>query len=137
VIKFPEIRGGRGFSSELLLWFEDNLVITANSKNNEIALEYLKFVSQRLGSYIWEMGVGIPAQRITPQLNGCELSLKLFQFSTEATMVSGRVPGLDYGRTTVFQREHEELMRLLCSLSITPEEFARRLDAAAELDSIF
>jgi hypothetical protein len=63
------------------------------------------------------------------------VSKKLLQFSAEAKAISGRAPGLDYGKTNAFKEEYQELMRQLCSLIITPEVFCQRLDAAAEQDS--
>jgi len=130
VIKFPEIRGGRGAANEPLLWFSDNFVVSANLGNKEAAFDYIKFLTERLGQYSWEMGAGIPAQKVEPQPTDSSLGKKLLQISAEATLISGRVPGFAYG-SGAFEQEHQNLMRLLCSLTITPEEFAQRLDAAA------
>ena len=135
VIKFPAIRGGKGSTDDLLAWFGGNFVVSANSKNKPLALEYIKFLAERFGSYCWEMGAGFPAQKVTPKDTDSDVSKKLLEFSTEAKNISGKANGLDYGRTNVFKETHQELMRQLCALIIGPEDFCRKLDAAAELDA--
>ena len=135
VIKFPTIRTGRGTADDTMLWFGGNFVISARSPNRTLALQYIRFLAERFGTYCWEMGAGFPAQRVTPLPTDSEVARKLLSFSADARTVSGRAPGLDYGKTNVFKEEHQELIRQLAALLITPQEFTRRLDAAADLDS--
>ena len=135
VIKFPVIRGGKGTTDEAMLWFGGNFVVSAKSKNKNLAVEYIKFLAQRFGAYCWEIGAGFPAQIVTPQAGDSGVSKKLLRFSADAKRISGAAPGLDYGKTNVFKEEFQELIRQLCAQLITPEVFCQRLDAAAELDS--
>jgi ABC-type glycerol-3-phosphate transport system substrate-binding protein len=118
-----------------MVWFGGNFVIAATSKNKALAAQYMKFLAERFGSYCWETGAGFPAQKVTPRASDSEVSKKLLQFSAEAKSISGKAPGLDYGKTNVFKEELQELIRQLCALIITPEVFCQRLDAAADLDS--
>jgi raffinose/stachyose/melibiose transport system substrate-binding protein len=134
-IKFPVIRGGKGTADEPMVWFGGNFVVSANSKNKALAMEYIKFLAERFGRYCWESGAGFPAQKVTPAPSDSDVSKKLLQFSADAKTISGRAPGLDYGKTNVFKEEHQELIRQLCAQVITPEVFCQRLDAAAELDA--
>ena len=136
VIKFPAIRGGRGTVDNPMVWFGGNFVVSANSRNKALAVEYIKFLAERFGSYCWEMGAGFPAQKVNPQPNDSDVSKKLLQFSADATKISGKAPGLDYGKTNAFKEKYQELIRQLCALIITPEVFCQRLDAAAEQDSM-
>jgi raffinose/stachyose/melibiose transport system substrate-binding protein len=135
VIKFPVINNGQGGPDDHLVWFGGNFVVSANSKNKALALEYIKFLAERFGSYCWETGAGFPAQKVTPKASDSSVSKKLLQFSADAKKISGKATGLDYGKTNAFKEEHQELIRQLCALIITPEVFCQRLDAAAELDS--
>ena len=135
VIKFPSIQGGKGTVDNPMVWFGGNFVVSANSKNKAMALEYIKFLAEKFGGYCWETGAGFPAQKVNPQPGDSAVSKKLLQFSAEAKGISGKAPGLDYGKTNAFKEEHQELIRQLCSLIITPEVFCQRLDAAAEQDS--
>ena len=135
VIKFPTIRGGKGGIDDAVVWFGGNFVVSANSKNKAMALEYIKFLGEKFGPYCWEMGAGFPAQIVTPGPNDSSVSKKLLQFTAETKNVSGKANGLDYGKTNAFKEEHQELIRQLCAQIITPAVFCQRLDAAAELDS--
>jgi raffinose/stachyose/melibiose transport system substrate-binding protein len=135
VIKFPVIQGGRGTADDPMVWFGGNFVVSARSGNKALAVEYIKFLAERFGPYCWEMGAGFPAQRVTPRPSDSDVSKKLLQFSADAKNISGRAPGLDYGKTNAFKEEHQELIRQLCAQIITPEVFCQRLDAAAERDA--
>ena len=135
VIKFPAVRGGKGTVDNPMVWFGGNFVVSANSKNKALALEYIKYLGEKFVGYCWEMGAGFPAQKVTPQASDSEVSKKLLQFSADAKGISGKAPGLDYGKTNAFKEEHQELMRQLFALIITPEVFCQRLDAAAEQDA--
>jgi raffinose/stachyose/melibiose transport system substrate-binding protein len=135
VIKFPTVRGGKGGTDDNLIWFGGNFVVSAKSPNKALALEYIKFLAQRFGGYCWEMGAGFPAQKVSPQPNDSAVSKKLLQFFGDTKSMSGKANGLDYGKTNAFKEEHQELIRQLCALIITPEVFCQRLDAAAEQDS--
>ena len=136
VIRFPVISNGLGSADDTMLWFGGNFVVSARSENKEFVIEYIKFLAERFGAYCWEMGAGFPAQKITPGEDDSYVSKKLLQFSADAATVSGKAPGLDYGKTSVFKEEFQELIRQLASMLLTPEEFTRRLDAAAERDSL-
>ncbi|MCL2412432.1 MAG: extracellular solute-binding protein, partial [Treponema sp.] len=135
VIRFPAIEGGLGTIYDSMFWFGGNFMVSSRSQNLELAIEYIRFLAERFGEYCWEVGAGFPAQQITPRDDDSYVARTLLQFVSDASTISGRAPGLDYGRTAVFKEEHQELMRQLVALLITPEEFTQRLDAAAELDS--
>jgi raffinose/stachyose/melibiose transport system substrate-binding protein len=129
VIKFPVIRGGKGTADDVLAWFGGNYIIT-NSKNKALAQEYLKLLGEKFGAYAWETKAFFPAQKVTAGPGDNIVSRKLLQIAAEAKSTSG-TPGLDRSNA-VFKEDHQELMRQLCALVITPEEFCRRLDASAE-----
>jgi len=135
VIKFPTIQGGRGQVNEAMVWFGGNWIAAANTQHPDLVRDYMRFLAERLGPYAWELGAGFPPSRVTTSPSDSELARKLIQFSSEATTVSGSAPGLDYGNTGAFKAEHEELIRQLAALVITPEQFTQRLQAAAALDA--
>jgi len=135
VIKVPVIRNGRGTADDAMYWFGGNFVVSANSKNKELTVEYLEFLAERFSIYCWEAGAGFPAQVITPLDTDSDVAKKLLQFSSEIKSMSGLPPTLDYGNTIAFNEEFNELIRQLCANLITPLQFCQRLDAAAETDS--
>jgi raffinose/stachyose/melibiose transport system substrate-binding protein len=129
VIKFPVVQGGKGTADDALAWFGGNYIITAG-KNKALAYEYLKFLGAKFGAYAWEAQAFFPAQKVTARPSDTVVSKKLLQIAADAKSTCG-TPGLDRS-TSVFKEDHQELIRQLCALVITPEEFCRKLDASAE-----
>jgi len=135
VIKFPLIQGGKGTVDQAMVWFGGNFVVSARSPNKALATQYIKFLAERFGPYCWEMQAGFPAQKVTPRASDSDVSKKLLQILGDAGQITGKAPGLDYGKTNAFKEEFQELARQLCAQLITPEVYCQRLDAAAEQDS--
>jgi raffinose/stachyose/melibiose transport system substrate-binding protein len=129
VIKFPLIEGGKAVIDDLLAWYGGNFIISANSKNKDLAYEYLQFFAERFGDYAWEIQACFPAQKVTPRDTDTPVSKKLLAIAAAANTTGG-TPGLDRS-DNIFKEDHQELIRQLCALLITPEEFAAQLDASA------
>jgi raffinose/stachyose/melibiose transport system substrate-binding protein len=130
VIKFPVVSGGKGKVNDLEAWFGGNYIISSTSKNKAVAAEYLKLLGKRFGDLAWETQAAFPAQKVTPKDSDTLVSKKLLQIAAEATSTSGTT-GLDRS-DSVFKEDHQELMRQLCALMITPEAFTKALDTSAE-----
>ncbi len=130
VIKFPVIKGGKGSADDLLAWFGGNYFISSTSKNKTLANEYVKLLGKRFGTLAWETQACFPAQKVTPLPTDSLVSKKLLQIAADAKTTSG-TPGLDRS-DNVFKEDHQELIRQLCALMITPEAFAKALDASAD-----
>ena len=129
VIKFPVIQGGKGSADDVLAWFGGNYIISSTSKHPDLAYEYVKLLGKRFGELAWETQACFPAQKVTPRDSDTLVSKKLLQIAADAKSTSG-TPGLDRS-DSVFKEDHQELIRQLCALMITPEEFAKSLDASA------
>jgi raffinose/stachyose/melibiose transport system substrate-binding protein len=129
VIKFPVVKGGKGSADDVLAWFGGNYIISATSKHKDLAYEYVKLVGKRFGEIAWETQACFPAQKVTPRANDTLVSKKLLQIAADAKSTSG-TPGLDRS-DSVFKEDHQELVRQLCALMITPDAFAKALDASA------
>lgn len=130
VIKFPLVKGGKGTSNDVLAWFGGNYIISSTSKNKALAAEYLKLLGKRFGELAWEAQACFPAQKVTPRPTDTLVSKKLLQIAADAKSTSG-TPGLDRS-DNVFKEDHQDLIRQLCALMITPEAFTKALDASAD-----
>ncbi len=130
VIKFPLIQGGKADVNDLLAWYGGNFIISSKSRNKALAYEYIKFFAARFADYAWEIQACFPAQKVTPLASDTPVSKKLIQIAADARTTGG-TPGLDRS-DNVFKEDHQELIRQLCALMITPQQFAERLDASAE-----
>jgi raffinose/stachyose/melibiose transport system substrate-binding protein len=129
VIKFPVVRGGKGVADDVLAWYGGNYIYT-KSTNKALVYEYLKLMGEKFGAYAWEAQATFPAQKVNARPNDTVAARKLLQIAAEAKSTSG-TPGLDRS-DAVFKEDHQELIRQLAALVLTPEEFCRQLDASAE-----
>lgn len=130
VIKFPVVSGGKGKTDDLMAWFGGNYIINAKSKNKALALEYLKLYAEKFPGYAWDAGACFPAQKVTPKSTDSVAAKKLLQIAADAKSTSG-TPSLDRA-TASFKETEQDLCRQLMAGIITPEDFCKQLDAAAD-----
>jgi len=131
VMLCPVVEGGKGSATDMLAWYGGNFVVTSTSKNVDISKKYLELLASDFGQACWDTGSYFPPVKVTSSDKNSDVSIKLLDMITNATSVSG-TPGLDRA-DNVFKEDHQELMRQLCSLMITSEEFTTKLDASAQL----
>jgi raffinose/stachyose/melibiose transport system substrate-binding protein len=129
-MKFPTIKGGKGSIDDLFAWFGGNYVVSANAKNAALASEYLKFYASRFPALAWEKGAAFPAQKVAARDSDTTVAKTLLKIAGDAKLTTGSA-SLDLS-TPQFKEDNQNAMRELCSLLITPEVFAQKLDAAAE-----
>lgn len=128
--KFPVIEGGKGKTDDLMAWFGGNYVVSASSKNKDLGVKYLEFYAKRFPVLAWERQATFPAQKVDPRPNDTPVAKTLLKIAAEAKATSG-APSLDRSNAA-FKEDIQNAMRELGSLLITPEEFTKKVDAAAE-----
>jgi raffinose/stachyose/melibiose transport system substrate-binding protein len=131
VMQCPIVEGGKGLASDTLAWYGGNFIIPSTGDNIELSKGYLEQIASDFGQACWDTGSYFPAVEVTSSDKNSDVSVKLLGIITDSTAVSG-TPGLDRA-DNVFKEDHQELMRQLCSLMITSEEFTTKLDASAQL----
>jgi raffinose/stachyose/melibiose transport system substrate-binding protein len=128
--KFPVLKNGKGKADDLEAWYGGNYVINASTKYKDLALKYLKLYAERFPSLAWEKHAAFPAQKIEPMASDTPVAKTLLKFLADAKKTSGTTT-IDRS-TPQFQEDHLNAIRELSSGLITPEEFCKKLDAAAE-----
>ncbi len=128
--KFPLLDGGKGKTDDLMAWFGGNYVVSASSKNKDLGVKYLEYYAKRFPVLAWERQATFPAQKVEPRPNDTPVAKTLLKIASEAKATSG-TPSLDRS-TPAFKEDIQNAMRELCSLLITPEEFTKKVEAAAE-----
>ncbi len=127
--KLPVLKNGKGKIDDLVAWFGGNYVVSAASKNKAIGLKYLSFYAQRFPALAWEKQAAFPAQKVEPRASDTPVAKTLLSIAADAKRTSGTA-GLDLS-TPQFKEDHQNFIRELCSVLITPEEFCKKLDASA------
>jgi raffinose/stachyose/melibiose transport system substrate-binding protein len=129
-LKFPLIDGGKGKTDDLMAWFGGNYVVSASSKNKDLGLKYLEFYAKRFPGLAWERQATFPAQKVDPRPSDTQVAKTLLKIAADAKATSG-TPSLDRSNAA-FKEDIQNAMRELGSLLITPEEFCKKVDAAAD-----
>lgn len=128
--KIPVIEGEKGDINDLFAWFGGNYVINSQTKQPELCLEYLKYMSERLPVLVWEKQAAFPAQKVAASEKDTELAKDLLKIGAEARATSG--PACLDLSTPQFKEDNQKFIQELIAGLITPEEFAKKLDEAAE-----
>jgi len=129
-LKFPVLAGGKGKADDLFAWYGGNYVVSASSKNSALGVKYLEFYAKRFPVLAWEKQATFPAQKVEARPGDSVLAKSLLKIAAEAKATSG-TPSLDRA-TPAFKEDMQNAVRELCSNLITPEEFTKKIDAAAE-----
>lgn len=130
VMSFPVIENGKGVAEDTLAWYGGNFIMSSNSKNKAVAEAYLEKLAKNYGQACWDTGASFPAVKVEARDKDTYIAKKLLNIAANSKTISG-TPGLDRS-DNIFKEDHQELMRQLCSLMITSEEFTTRLDASAQ-----
>lgn len=128
--KFPAVKAGKGNVDDLMAWYGGNYVVSAASKNLALDKQYLMFYAKRFPELAWEKQATLPAQTVKPRANDTPVAQSILRIVAESKATSG-TPALDLS-TPRFKNDNENAIRELCSSLITPEDFVKKLDAAAE-----
>lgn len=127
--KFPTVAGGKGGPEDLFAWYGGNYVVSASSKNAALGVKYLEFYAKRFPALAWERQATFPAQKVEARPTDTAVAKTLLRIAAEAKKTSG-APSLDRA-TAAFKEDMQNAVRELGSNLITPEEFTKKIDAAA------
>jgi hypothetical protein len=93
-------------------------------------VKYLQFLAKRWPALAWEKGAGYPAQKVAARDSDTVLAKTLLAIGADAKSTSG-TPSLDRS-TPQFKDDIQKAAGELCAGIITPADFCKKVDAAAE-----
>jgi len=128
--KFPLVANGKGKTDDLFEWYGGNYVVSASSKNKALGMKYLQFYAARFPVLAWEKQAAFPAQKVEPRATDTPVAKTLLKIAADAKATSGTA-SLDLS-TPRFKDDLENAMRELASGLISPEEFTKKIDVAAD-----
>ena len=128
--RFPLVADGKGKPDDVFAWYGGNYVVSASSKNKPLAMKYLQFYARRFPALAWDKQATLPAQKVDARPADTPVAKTLLRIIAEAKATSG-TPSLDLS-TPRFKDDIENAMRELASGLISPEEFTKKVDVAAD-----
>jgi raffinose/stachyose/melibiose transport system substrate-binding protein len=127
--KFPVLKGGKGKIDDLVAWYGGNIFVNATGKNKDLGVKYLDFLAKRWPALAWEKQAGYPAQKVVARATDTPLAKTLLAIGADAKSTSG-TPSLDRSNAEFKDAIQKAVGELVASI-ITPEEFCKKVDAAA------
>jgi len=125
-IAFPTIDGGAGNATEFSGGTSDGYYINANCEHPKEAVEYLEYLSRKIGTVGYKMGAGLPCWKS----DGVDVSAPT-SLDTESTalMESGTsyIGWWDNVLSSDDSETYKDLVAQVMALKITPEEFAEEM----------
>lgn len=127
--KFPVLKNGKGKADDLMAWYGGNIFVNATGKNAALGVKYMDFLAKRWPALAWEKQAGFPAQKVTARAEDTPLAKTLLGIAAAAKTTSG-TPSTDIS-SAQFKDDIQKAAGELCALIITPQEFVKKVEAAA------
>lgn len=131
---FPYPASDKGKVEDVAVWHGGGYSISKNSANKEEAVKFLNyfFKQENWVKAAWQSGAAIPAQKFDNYLTGKETDVQkeLISIFNSIKTASG-TPVLDQGKPE-FKETIMKLQQELLSKSLSPEEFAKKLEEAGK-----
>lgn len=125
-VAFPMIEGGAGSMTEFSGGSSDGYYINANCEHPKEAVEYLEYLSEKIGIVGYQEGAGLPCWDTT----GVDVStLKNLDKESAALMETGTsyISWWDNILTAEDSETYKDLVAQVLALKMTPEEFAEAM----------
>lgn len=125
-VAFPVIEGGAGSSTEFSGGSSDGYYINANCEHPKEAVEYLEYLSEKIGIVGYQEGAGLPCWNT----EGVDTSgLTALDTESAALMETGTsyISWWDNILSAEDSETYKDLVAQLMAMKITPEEFAESM----------
>ncbi len=129
-VSFPVIAGAAGSATEFSGGSSDGYYINAKTEHPKEAVQYLEYLSERIGRQGYEMGAGLPCW----QVDGADTSgLTILDTQSSDLMATGTsyIGWWDNILSAEDSETYKDLVAQLMALKITPEEFAEGMSKLA------
>ncbi len=134
VIPYPASDNGLASHNDFAAWSGSGFSVSANTEHPEEAVKLLNFLfkPENWAKTIWQSGNGVPSQQFDEFFTGEEtdFQLKFTDLFNQIESASG-TPVLD-NSTAEFKERIMNIHQSLLSGQITPEDFVKQIDEAAE-----
>ncbi|MFD0693757.1 ABC transporter substrate-binding protein [Paenibacillus sp. GCM10027628] len=130
----PGMEEGKGSIEDLTAWFGGGYAVSNNSKHKKEAIEFLKWMFRPDGwaKGVWQNGITFPAQKYDQFMTGKETEVQkdLTRIFNGSKTFSGTASQDKFTPDT--QKTYYDSLQKLESNKMTPEEFSKVIDEAAD-----
>ncbi len=125
-VNWPSIADGKDDASEILGGSIDSLMVSNNAKDKDLAVEFVKYVTENMSRESFKLGAGIATWKI--DMTGIEVSPLVQNIIDFASLSKGSVLAWDTYLSGEAAERHKSLVQEIFAGQKTPEEFAAEME---------
>ncbi len=124
-VNFPSISDGKGDGNQILGGSIDSLMVSNNAKDKELAVDFVKYVTENMSRESFKLGAGIATWKI--DMTGITVDPLVQQIIDIANKSTGAVLAWDTFLEGDAAEKHKSLVQQIFAGQITPEDFAKEM----------
>jgi len=124
-VNWPAIEGGKGEPSQILGGAIDCLMVSNNAKDKDLAVEFVKYITENMSRESFKLGAGIATWKI--DMTGIEVSPLVQNIIDFAAKSTGSVLAWDTFLSGEAAERHKSLVQEIFAGQLTPENFAAEM----------
>ncbi len=125
-VNWPGIADGKGEATQILGGAIDSLMVSNNAKDKELAVEFVKYITENMSRESFRLGAGIATWKI--DMTGIEVSALVQNIIDFASKSTGSVLAWDTFLSGEAAERHKSLVQEIFAGQKTPEEFAAEME---------
>ena len=125
-VNWPSIADGKGDASQILGGAIDSLMVSNNAKDKDLAVEFVKYITENMSRESFKLGAGIATWKI--DMTGIEVSPLVQNIIDFASKSTGSVLAWDTFLSGEAAERHKSLVQEIFAGQITPENFAVEME---------
>lgn len=126
-MNFPTLSDGKGDKNEILGGAIGGFMVNANTKYKEESVKAVKYIAENISKKLYATGAGIPTWKV--DVDESKLSPLTKQIGDIAKKSTGNVVWWDSYLAGADADVHKDLVAQIFGKQITPEEFAKQMNA--------
>jgi raffinose/stachyose/melibiose transport system substrate-binding protein len=125
-VNWPSIADGKGEATEILGGAIDSLMVSNNAKDKDLAVEFVKYITENMSRESFKLGAGIATWKI--DMTGITVSPLVQNIIDIASKSTGSVLAWDTFLSGEAAERHKSLVQEIFAGQKTPEEFAAEME---------
>lgn len=130
-MNFPLSSGTTSSGDEWLGGVNDTFMVSSNTPHKDEAVQVLKYLTENLSNEGYQVGAGLPTWKTT-EVDESKINPLLADLVKQTESATGIVPPWDIYLEGQDAEKHKNLVAQLLTNNITPEQFAKEMQAINE-----
>ena len=125
-VNWPSIADGKGEATEILGGAIDSLMVSNNAKDKDLAVEFVKYITENMSRESFKLGAGIATWKI--DMTGITVSPLVQNIIDIASKSTASVLAWDTFLSGEAAERHKSLVQEIFAGQLTPENFAVEME---------